>query len=960
MIANDALGMIFLAVVCPLIGGVPITGWITRCFAHKNLSELGTRNVGVSAAFYHGGTWVGLFAVLAEAAKGVGAVWGARQWLPPDPAWELVALVALVAGRFWIGKGAGTTNVVWGIVAYHWQIAALLFALSGLSTSFVRDRKMRRWTVLMLLPTIIALQRQSLSETGVAIILSSLMAWIYTQLPDDLDLSADQVNADAQGVFQVLKGQKNTMLSLTQSLLAHQVGSKAANLSQLKRWGYAVPMGWVLAPGEDAEPLIQSLKPTSEQPLVVRSSAIGEDSEQASAAGQYQTFLQVTSQIRLRQAIAQCQDCYNDPSAAQYRQDRGVPQGGMAVIVQIQILGQFSGIAFSRDPTSGEGENVAIEGLPGPATNVVSGQFTPERYLVRVPNEGQPQTTELEIKGETGQIPAELIRQVAVVVREIEAHYHGVPQDMEWTYDGQTLWVLQTRPITTLLPIWTRRIAAEVIPGVIRPLTWSINNPLTSGVWADLFRQILGQRSEPFTVHDLATLHYGHAYFNATLLGQLFRQMGLPAESLEFLTRGASMGRPSLGSMLKTLPGLLRLAGQEWTLATTFRREYRTSFAPLLSSLVEAPATDLTPEDSLGRIDRLLVVLRRVTFFSILAPISAALRQKLWRVEDTDLDTTVLPETAALRSLHKLARHYPDTLSQLASETIPSEWQDVNPFFTLALEDFLAQYGYLSEVETDISIPTWREDPQPIWALLQTFSNPNAEALTQKTQLKRQNWVTYIVQKRLQLKGQVAQLYSQFLAELRYTFLALEQQGIAQGILQQPGDIFFLKLSEIREWITPSNPVLKAQLSTQVALRKHEFELSQALQGVPTVVYGDPPPLSVLNDSFTVSAGAYQGIGASPGVIEGTVRVMRSLRQIPSELSNQTILVVPYTDAGWSPILAQVGGIVAEVGGRLSHGAIVAREYGIPAVMDIAQATQRLKDGQRVRVDGYRGIVETL
>jgi pyruvate, water dikinase len=960
MVVNNFLGIIFLVVGCPLIGGIPLTGWITRCFAHKNLFELGTRNVGISAAFYHGGTWVGLLAVLAEAAKGVGAVWGARQWLPADPTWELVALIALVAGRFWIGKGAGTTNVVWGIVAYHWQIAALLFAVSGVSTSFVRDRKMRRWTVLILLPTIVALQRQDLSETGVAIILSSLMTWIYTQLPDDLDLSADQANADAQGIFQVLQGQKNTMLSLTQLLLAEKVGQKAANLSQLKRWGYAVPMGWVLAPGEDAEPLIQALKPTSEQPLVVRSSAIGEDSEQASAAGQYQTFLQITSQIRLRQAITQCQDCYDDPSAAQYRQDRGVPQGGMAVIVQVQIQGQFSGVAFSRDPMSGESGIVAIEGLPGPATNVVSGQVTPERYLVRVPPEGKPQATDLEIKGETGQLPTELIQQVAVAVREIESCYHGIPQDMEWTHDGQTLWILQTRPITTLLPIWTRRIAAEVIPGVIRPLTWSINNPLTSGVWADLFRQILGQRSEPFTVHDLATLHYGHAYFNATLLGQLFRQMGLPAESLEFLLRGASMGRPSLVAILKTLPGLLRLAGQEWTLAAKFRREHRTSFSPLLSSLLKTPATQLTPEDCLGRIDRLLVVLRRVTFFSILAPISAALRQKLWRVEDTELDTTVLPETAALRSLHELATHHPETITQLTLQPLQSGWQDFNPEFSLALENFLAQYGYLSEVETDISIPTWREDPQPIWALLQTFSNPNAEAAPQTTTPKRPNWATHTVQKRLRLKGQVAQVYSQLLAELRYTFLALEQQGIEQEILQQPGDIFFLKLSEIREWITQPTPALKTKLSTQVVTRKHEFELSQTLQGVPTVVYGTPPPLSILKDNFSISAGAYNGIGASPGVIEGNVRVMRSLRQIPSDLSRQTILVVPYTDAGWSPILAQVGGIVAEVGGRLSHGAIVAREYGIPAVMDIAQATQRLKNGQRVRVDGYRGIVETL
>jgi phosphohistidine swiveling domain-containing protein/glycerol-3-phosphate acyltransferase PlsY len=960
MVSNNALGIIFVVAGCPLIGGIPLTVWITRCFAHKNLAELGTRNMGVSAAFYHGGTGVGLLAVLAEAAKGVGAVWGARQWLPPDPTWELVALVALVVGRFWIGKGAGTTNVVWGIVTYHWQIAALLFAVSGVSTSFVRDRKMRRWTVLMLLPMLIALQRQDLSETGVAIILSSLMAWIYTQLPDDLDLSADRANADTQGVFQVLQGQKNTMLSLAQPLLAEKVGQKAANLSQLKRWGYAVPIGWVLEPGEDAEPLIQSLKPTSEKPLVVRSSAIGEDSEQASAAGQYQTFLQITSQIGLRQAIAQCQDCYDNSSAAQYRRDRGVPQGGMAVIVQVQIQGQFSGVAFSRDPTSGESETVAIEGLPGPATNVVSGKVTPERYLVRVPPEGQSQTTELTIQGETGQIPPGLIQQVAVVVREIEAHYHGVPQDMEWTYDGQTLWILQTRPITTLLPIWTRRIAAEVIPGAIRPLTWSINNPLTSGVWAELFRQILGQRSEPFTIHDLATLHYGHAYFNATLLGQLFRQMGLPAESLEFLLRGASMGRPSVVGILKTLPGLLRLAGQEWTLAAKFRREHQTSFAPLLKSLVETPATQLTLEDALGRIDRLLSILRRVTFFSILAPISAALRQKLWRVEDTDLDTTVLPETAALRSLHELTTHHPETITQLTLQTDRLGWQDFNPAFALELEDFLAQYGYLSEVETDISIPTWREDPQPVWALLQTFSNPNAEAAPQKTQPKRQNWTARIVQKRLRLKGQVAQVYSQLLAELRYTFLAVEQQAIAQGILQQTGDIFFLKLSEIREWIAQPAPTLKTKLSNQVATRKHEFELSQTLPGVPTVVYGSPPPLSIVKDTFSGSARAYNGIGASPGVIEGTVRVMRSLRQIPSDLSRQTILVVPYTDAGWSPILAQVGGIVAEVGGRLSHGAIVAREYGIPAVMDIAQATQRLKDGQRVTVDGYRGIVEIL
>lgn len=90
-------------------------------------------------------------------------------------------------------------------------------------------------------------------------------------------------------------------------------------------------------------------------------------------------------------------------------------------------------------------------------------------------------------------MPPRIIQQVAYWTRQLEAHYQSIPQDIEWSYDGQTLWLLQTRPITTLLPIWTRKIAAEVIPGLICPLTWSINRPLTCGVWGDLFTLVLGK-----------------------------------------------------------------------------------------------------------------------------------------------------------------------------------------------------------------------------------------------------------------------------------------------------------------------------------------------------------------------------------------------------------------------------------------------------------------------------------
>lgn len=133
-----------------------------------------------------------------------------------------------------------------------------------------------------------------------------------------------------------------------------------------------------------------------------------------------------------------------------------------------------------------------IEALPGSPTQVVSGKVTPEQYRAFVLEADNLSSVKLE---GTGRVPQALIKQVAYLARRLEKRYLGVPQDIEWSYDGQTLWLLQARPITTLLPIWTRKIAAEVIPGVVHPLTWSINRPLTCGVWGDIFTIVLGDRS---------------------------------------------------------------------------------------------------------------------------------------------------------------------------------------------------------------------------------------------------------------------------------------------------------------------------------------------------------------------------------------------------------------------------------------------------------------------------------
>jgi len=152
------------------------------------------------------------------------------------------------------------------------------------------------------------------------------------------------------------------------------------------------------------------------------------------------------------------------------------------------------------------------------------------------------------------------------------------------------------------------------------------------------------------------------------------------------------------------------------------------------------------------------------------------------------------------------------------------------------------------------------------------------------------------------------------------------------------------------------------QVQPLVAARRSQFAQDQEIQHPPPVVYGSTPHFTweqAIVREHHPTGQILQGIGASPGCVAGVIQVLRDLQGIVT-VDRQTILVVPYTDAGWGPLLAQAGGLIAEVGGRLSHGAIIAREYGIPAVMDVAWATQRLRDGQRVWLDGQQGIVEIL
>ncbi|GBF84852.1 phosphoenolpyruvate synthase [Aphanothece sacrum FPU3] len=949
------------------MGGLPLIEWITHFFTGQKLSTLGTKNVSVSAAFYHGGTFVGILCVLSEAGKGIISVLLARHFFPEQPVWELISLIALIVGRYWMGKGAGTTNLFWGIMVHDWQANLLTTLISGGSFTIIRDRFIGRLVTLFLLAFILTVRHSGDSNYVImSWILVGLVAWIFQKIPDDLDLPETGVNSSKK-MFKFFRGDQ-AILSLNNLLKPQKVGQKAATLSYLKRLGYQVPDGWILLPGDDPQPLLDYLDPQIHYPLVVRSSAIGEDSETASAAGQYRTILNVNNPEVLKAAIIDCFTSYNNGNAVQYRQDRGQDEQGMVVLIQIQVKGVFSGVAFSRDPVNPVNDIVVVEALPGEAKRVVSGQFTPEQYRVMIQRFEDNDVITIESLPDqvSGDIPPQLIEMVASLTRDIEDLYHGIPQDIEWSYDGQQLWLLQARSITTLQPIWTRKIASEVIPGVIHPLTWSINRPLTCGVWGDLFTLVLGKKTQGLDFNETATLHYQQAYFNATLLGSIFQRMGLPADSLEFLLRGEKFSKPPLISTLQNTPGLLRLFKAESKLEKDFNQEYTTLFEPTLTRLFNQSLNDLSESQLLDRIETILLVLKRATYYSILAPLSLALRQTILKVSAQDLDNRYTPEIASIKALENLASQTIYLIDINGIETQESLFLSLenHPDGHMIIENFqhiLEEYGYLSDIATDISIPRWKDNSASVKKIFtQLLINQNSLEQKLSSSRKIRNWKITQVQKRLNLKGKVTEIYSQLLAQLRWSFLAIGELFHHRELIKDINNIFLLTHEEIIQLIESTENDLQNNISQLLEQRQREFEENQKLTNIPYVVYGNITPTPVkLTPSPLNSKQQLRGIGASPGKVEGIVKICKNLQYL-GEIEPNTILVVPYTDSGWGPWLARASGIIAEVGGSLSHGAIIAREYGIPAVMNIHHATQLLKDGQIIRLDGQLGIIEIL
>lgn len=549
-------GALLILLMCPLLGALPLTGWLTGALGGGELRQGSGGNAGVSAAFETGGTIAGLLAIVIEAAKGIVAVLLARHYFPADPAWEIIALIALVMGRYWGAKAVGTTSVLWGAIVHSPVTAGLTLLISFLGFTIFRERQQGRLLVLVLFPLMTALNQAGGMQVLLTACLCGLVGWIYQKVPEDLEVPTAATRLESQRLFGFFRSDR-ALRSLDQLLSKDIVGGKAAILSQLKAWGYPVPPGYVLPAGDDPTMLIEITRPSVQATVVVRASVVGDNPAIASSAGQYAAVLDVKSQDALFAAINQVFRAYDRGSAVQYRRDHDLTEGSLAVIVQQQVEGLCSGVAFSRDPFTGEGEAVIIEAVLGKAQAVTGGQQRPERYRVMVQADDVsdqldssdswriPDALTLEVEG-TGDVPNRLLAQVAFLVRHLEKRYRGIPQNIEWSFDGDRLWLLQSRPI---IPLQNRQIVDYklALPGTAQPTnTLSTGGARLVGVPicpGEVIGKVVILREVPDPRSISPEVILVVPYLKATEIPGLAKVLGLIAETGGQLSNGAIAAR---------------------------------------------------------------------------------------------------------------------------------------------------------------------------------------------------------------------------------------------------------------------------------------------------------------------------------------------------------------------------------------------------------------------------------
>lgn len=829
---------------------------------------------------------------------------------------------------------------------------------------------------------------------------------------------------------------KQYIIQLDSKLALRDVyaGGKGASLARLMKQGFNVPPGFVITPSAFRDFLVEFeiqvlaqrmnwdeqdlgyirelllacripdglAKPISQAyrrlggRVAVRSSMVGEDTQLTSFAGQLDTILNVEGEENLLRAVRRCWASMFNWRLVSYlmAHEAGSSENllesfSIAVVVQRMADAQVAGVAFSADPMSGQ-SCVVIEAAEGLGEAVVQGLVEPDRYVVDargVLEEHSLSTADQPALEETQ------VLQLARMVRDA-AHTAQVPQDVEWAWDGERFYLLQSRPITSLVgqKIYSNRMVSEMLPGLIKPLVWSVSTTSKlKNVLGRIFTEMIGPNDVDFIA--LARRIHSRIYADTTLLGHLLESMGLPANFFEIMSRdehAEGHHPPSLTPrMIRTMYRLGRFIWHNSRAVNEIAR-FIGRHDQALEFYRRAQWASESSQVLLDHVDQLTNLYSETMWFNFIGPLNMMARNRMlshivqrWApdVPPSDLVRGLigLKSLESNRELMKLAAQARTLDSQLRSllaetddETIRRELSQTEPGRDLltAFDAFLEQYGFLSASGTDLSRTPWSEQPTLIWhtigrAISTDMKSKAEDALviresTQAQVRAKLSWpmraifdrvlastITYI-----HLREQSSFLISEDSFEMRRIFLALGDHLVAQGDLEHREDIFYLELDEVRQLVTGALSADDAQ--ERVSTRRAEMEYDAQIE-LPSTICGDQFQVCVIqlpeDQEYLV------GISGSSGVTQGYAQVVLDPSEAPMVLTQEDILVVPFTDMSWTPLFSVVGGVVAETGGLLSHSAIVAREYGLPAVVNVKNATRFIKNGQPILVDGINGRV---
>jgi rifampicin phosphotransferase len=788
------------------------------------------------------------------------------------------------------------------------------------------------------------------------------------------------------------------------------VGTKAATLAYLASRGFRVPEGFVLTtaacdrivathdiPQEVWAEVLSRLEQLGDGPLAVRSSGLVEDQAGASYAGQYETVLGVEGPDAVAIAIGRCLASATSERVRAYRgSDASAP---MAVLVQKMVPAEAAGVAFTANPISGDAE-VLVSAVKGLGDRLVSGEATPDEWIVR----GNDVSC---IRSPEGALDRVRAGEIARLAKEVERLF-GSPQDIEWALADGSPFVLQARPITAL-PIapafevpsggfWLKDTSH--FPTPLTPFGASVYLPALSAALPPLAEE-LGLLFEGIEQRSLG----GEVYLHVVPVGGKERPapppwaMWLAARLAPPLRRRARVAESAIASRLPE------------RILDSWERERRATFSNEIGELRSIDLASLDDEALVAHLDRLKDLLDRGEglHFRLHAPHSLALYelgvicQELFGWDVTQALHLLIGSSGASsepgRELKALAERIAADSPALQAFTGPSEHrlsrlrQDA-PWAADAFEDYLRRYGHRT-TSYDPGDPTLFERAEVLVGLLadqvrdvaaasevagaaqDALARARAELAgrsdTDKARFERA--LAYAQRAYGQREDNTSMLDNQPCALLRYCAVEIGRRLEARRVLAHASDAVFLEERELRDALIGQQ---KADQRGLVAQRKAERAWVIAHPG--PLSYGkdpgDPPDLSPLPPALRLVNAAFinqvqlleapptpqpsgselRGVPGSPGRSLGRVRVIRDQTEF-DRLRPGEVLVAPTTSPPWSVLFLQAAAVVTDSGGVLSHTAVIAREYGIPAVLATGEATRRLSDGDQVTVDGTTGIV---